>query len=296
MDPWHFATMAPKDQKATLLSLVDLPFDLDALDKKRAELFARRTEENRAAKALTSQLDAAQAQLPADGANTQEVSAGDLIYRIQAARGHQDERDRAYREAQQWNDRVHDLEKELARAKANAATAESHLDKLNEQTVEDAEELTAQLSTIEESNRQARENAQAFARAEALEAAENDALSKAAETDLAIRDIDQRKAEGLAAASFPVPGLSFSEDGILYQGQPFEQASTAEKIRVSFAVATAKPGTIRVVLIRNAESLDSSNLELIGKLAEDAGFQVWCERVQETRELGVFHLEDGRLA
>ena len=61
-------------------------------------------------------------------------------------------------------------------------------------------------------------------------------------------------------------------------------------------MATANPGTIRVVLIRNAESLDSSNLALIGDLARESGFQVWMERVQETRELGVFMLEDGRLA
>lgn len=296
VDPWEFATMSAKDQRATLLSLVDLPFKLDEIDAQRAAKFAKRTDANREVKNLTAQVEAAKAQLPPTDAKTEEVSAGDLIARIQTASAH----DRAVKDAgdraDEYEEEVTTLERRLARVKTLRDEAVAEVARLAAVESEDAEELTEQLSTIEESNRQAREAAQARARFEALVSAQRDAVDVATDLDTAITLIDQRKENGLAAASFPVPGLSFSEDGILYQGQPFEQASTAEKIRVSFAVATAKPGTIRVVLIRNAESLDSSNLELIGKLAEDAGFQVWCERVQETRELGVFHLEDGRLS
>lgn len=296
VDPVEFANQDAKKQRTTLLSLVDLPFDLDDLDRKRAELFARRTEENRQAKALSTQLDAAQAQLPEESAPTQEVSAGDLIARIQAATAH----DRAVKlagdRADNLDEEVTSLERRLAEVRETRDAALAEVRRLAEMDSEDAEQLQEQLLVVEDTNRQARANAQAFARAEALEAAAADALHQAAQTDRAIRDIDARKAEGLAGAAFPVEGLGVSADGVTYQGRPFEQASTAERIRVSVGVATARPGTIRVLLIRGGEALDSENLALIGELAQEKGYQVWVETVREERTLGVWHLEDGRLA
>ncbi|NGZ99664.1 hypothetical protein G5V59_02720 [Nocardioides sp. W3-2-3] len=45
------------------------------------------------------------------------------------------------------------------------------------------------------------------------------------------------KADALAKATFPVDGLGFDDDGVTYQGVPFAQASSAEQIRVSLAMA-----------------------------------------------------------
>lgn len=105
------------------------------------------------------------------------------------------------------------------------------------------------------------------------------------------------KAALLAAAKFPVPGLSFGEKGgVTFQGQPLEQASGAEKIRVSMAIALASAPAgddgIKLVLIRDASLLDEDSLELVARVAEEAGAQVILERVG-TRDPGAIIIVDG---
>lgn len=95
-----------------------------------------------------------------------------------------------------------------------------------------------------------------------------------------IEAIDAEKAAMLAAATFPVPGLSFGADGgVTFQGVPLAQASGAERIRVSMAVALAANPQVRVVLIRDASLLDEDSMADVVALAEAANAQVWLERV-----------------
>lgn len=294
VDPWAFATMSAKEQKALLLSLVDLPFDLEALDAERTRVFSSRTDANRELRLAEARVQNAPV-VPED-AEVLETSAGDLISRISEATEHARALADAQRRHSSLDERAEALRAELARVEAEAEVAAGEVAALEGQEVEDVEELSDKLRDLEDSNRQARDNARMIGeRQEYVRAAEGIRSTVEALTER-LQVIDAEKSAGLAAASFPVEGLGFTEDGITYQGQPFEQASTAERIRVSFAVATAKPGSMRVVLIRNGESLDRDNLALVGELAAEAGFQVWIERVSEVRELGVFQLEDGKLA
>lgn len=95
-----------------------------------------------------------------------------------------------------------------------------------------------------------------------------------------IEAIDAEKAAMLAAVTFPVPGLSFGADGgVTFQGVPLAQASGAERIRVSMAIALAANPQIRVVLIRDASLLDEDSMADVVALAEAADAQVWLERV-----------------
>jgi DNA repair exonuclease SbcCD ATPase subunit len=95
-----------------------------------------------------------------------------------------------------------------------------------------------------------------------------------------IEAIDAEKAAMLAAASFPVDGLGFGADGgVTFQGVPLAQASGAERIRVSMAIALAANPQIRVVLIRDASLLDEDSMAAVVALAEAADAQVWLERV-----------------
>lgn len=271
VDPVEFANQDAKKQRATLLSLVDLPFDLDALDRERAEKFARRTDANRQVKNAAALYGAAKAQLPPAGTSTEETSAGDLITRIHRAQDHDRKLKDACDRSDQLKEEVETLERRLERLKGQRDEAIMEAQSLAGLESEDAEELMDQLESIEETNRQARNAAALIARAEALEAAHRDALDLATTLDTTIQTIDRRKADGLAKASFPVEGLGVSVEGVTYQGRPFEQASTAERIRVSVGVATAKPGTIRVLLIRGGEALDSENLALIREAGRGQG-------------------------
>lgn len=171
--------------------------------------------------------------------------------------------------------------------------------------------IRARLADVERINSEARAKAEAqnvAARAAADEAnrkreanlrrAEQDKRVQALRDDYAaktaaIEAIDSEKAATLRAARFPVDGLGFSETGaVTYQSVPLEQASGAEKLRVSMALALAGDPEIRVVLIRDASLLDDDSMALVASMAEERGAQVWLERVGD-RDPGAIVIEDG---
>jgi hypothetical protein len=57
-------------------------------------------------------------------------------------------------------------------------------------------------------------------------------------------------------------------------GQPGREAAD-----VSVAVGFALNPAVKVLLIREGAFLDEDNLALVGRLAEEAGAQIWIERV-----------------
>jgi hypothetical protein len=104
--------------------------------------------------------------------------------------------------------------------------------------------------------------------------------------------VDAGKTEKLAAAKFPVDGLSFDETGVTFGGLPFEQASSAEQLRISVAIGIALNPKLKVLLIRDGSLLDADSLKLVAEMAADSDAQVWVERVDDTRKVGVV-IEDG---
>lgn len=109
-----------------------------------------------------------------------------------------------------------------------------------------------------------------------------------------IAEIDRTKAKSIAEAKMPISNLSFSDDGVIYQGQPLEQASQAEQIRVSAAIGITLNPKLRILLIRDGSLLDNDSLALLGKLAEDSDTQIWLERVSHGDGVGVV-IEDGEV-
>ena len=111
-----------------------------------------------------------------------------------------------------------------------------------------------------------------------------------------IEGIDTERTAMLAAATFPVAGLGFGNDGgITFGGFPLAQASGADRVRVAMGIALAANPTIRVVLIRDAALLDDDSMALVAALADEAGAQVWLERVR-TDDTGAVIVTDGAVA
>jgi predicted ABC-type transport system involved in lysophospholipase L1 biosynthesis ATPase subunit len=107
-----------------------------------------------------------------------------------------------------------------------------------------------------------------------------------------IEALDKRKADGLAAAKFPVEDLGFDESGVTFRGVPFKQASGAEQLRVSLAMAIALNPKLRVIRIADGSLLDSDNLALVESIARENDFQVWIEMVGDGNGRGII-IEDG---
>ena len=99
-------------------------------------------------------------------------------------------------------------------------------------------------------------------------------------------------ARAVAAAHMPIEGLAFDDEGVTYNGLPFRQCSASEQLRVSVAMCMAVNPTVRVIRITDGSLLDSDSLALIAEMAGANDFQVWCEVVDESGQLGIT-IEDG---
>ena len=282
-DPLEFTRLSARDQKAALLDLVDLDVDLDALDRDRQAAYDERTEIGRRGKAL------GETPTVVPGVPEEEVSAAALVTRIRAdeteiARQREERESLALAVA-----KVAELEAELENWRTTVERRQGIVDAHG--PIGDVAALEAELASVEETNRAVRANAAArdiATRKDALRA-EYDALTAR------IESIDQAKARALATATFPVDGLGFDDTGVTLQGVPFSQASSAEQIRVSLAMAMSLNPRLRVIRILDGSLLDADNLALIEQMAAEQDYQVWIERVSDPSETAVV-IEDGEVA
>ena len=90
-------------------------------------------------------------------------------------------------------------------------------------------------------------------------------------------------------------GLGFDEDGVTYNGIPFAQASSAEQIRVSLAMAMALNPELKVLRIKDGSLLDGDAMEAIREQIVERDFQLWIERVGDA-DAGAVIIEDGEVA
>jgi hypothetical protein len=91
----------------------------------------------------------------------------------------------------------------------------------------------------------------------------------------------------------PVEGLSLGDDDVFLGGIPFKQLSQAVKIKTSAAIAMAAKPRIRILCVREGALLDDDNFKLLTAMAQEAGYQLWVEVVDNNAQIG-FIIEDGR--
>lgn len=284
-DPLEFTRLSAREQRDALLDLVDLDVDVDALDAERAEVFAQRTEVGRQGKAIGDvQVD--------DDLPAEEQSAGAIIQQIREAEDHNREVE-SYREQHSTAERrcdeiaaqIRELQDRLQRMEEDRDAAHKYL---LANSLHDTSPLESQLATVEETNAQIRANNGQRAHA-ARKAELRDRYNALTER---LTELDEQKAQTLASATFPVPGLGFDEHGVTFQGVPFSQASSAEQIRVSLAMAMALNPKLRVLRIKDGSLLDEDTLAAIREQVAGNDFQLWLERVGDADE-GAVIIEDG---
>ena len=292
-DPLAFTRLTPRDQVAALMEVVDLDVDLDALDTQRAALYDKRTEIGRDRKKLgdAPEIDY---RLP-----EQETPATELLDRITAAQNARDNERAAAdqvaqgaRQVEQLNKQRDDLDKQIAATEQQHDEYQANLSAAAEaaRNSENPETLRDQLADLDRTNAAIRYN-----NAAKQHAAQAEELDKAYATKTdEIAALDKAKADALAAAAFPLDGLSFGDDGVTYNGQPLGQASAAEQLRAATAIAAALNPTVRVIRIADGSLLDSESRAALEDMARAENFQIWLELVDETGELGVV-IEDGKV-
>jgi DNA repair exonuclease SbcCD ATPase subunit len=295
-DPMEFMRMKPAAQADALRALIGL--DFAASDAKRLQLYNERTAVNRELKSIQARGEAIN--VP-ENAPDAEQSPTEILAQITTAETHNASIYSATANAKkcvEYHERaIADLQaakEALLVAERAVADTGRHRDEANSYAaalapIVDTAALRAKIAELDQLNAAARAKQQ-------LAACYAEYGTKEAQTNALtaqIDEIDATKAAALTDAKFPVDGLSFSDGGaVTLNGLPLDQASSAEKLRVSVAIAMRMNPKLRVLRIIDGSLLDANSLRIIGEMAAADDYQVWIEMVDESGEVGVV-IEDG---
>lgn len=328
IDPVAFEALKEGDQVPEVMKALGL--DFSELDKEYAEKFAERTvvgrERDRAAARLSALPKFTEGELA-------PVDTTSLLKRQEELLDQQRERNALASEAREAKTRldgavtefniataavtklgqdiaaaeaaVLKLKQELSNAQLHLSAVESQGKKLKEacrvarinaeQSPDPDMDLTMIRSQLEDAEKgteaalKARERVQVAAE---LKKSEDEYKAFTKRLDA----IEAEKARALAAANFPVPGLSFSGSTLKLNGLPFSQASQAERLRVSVALGLLSKPEIRILLVREGSRLDKTSMGLLAKIAAEYDAQVFLEVVGSERSGPMIIIEDGTVA
>jgi DNA repair exonuclease SbcCD ATPase subunit len=126
-------------------------------------------------------------------------------------------------------------------------------------------------------------------RTEALRAA----TARSAELTAKIEEIDAAKKKLIEEAKMPLEGLTIDDDGVKMNGIPFSDLNTAERIKLSTAVAMAQNPQLKIIFVREGALLSRANLGIIAEMAQANGYQLWVEIFSEEPREGSLHIVEG---
>lgn len=301
-DPLAFSKMKGKEQVEVYLRAVDTELDLDELNVKRAQIYDQRTEINREVDTVTKTLQG----LPESTASAEdeEVSGASILAEQQAAQEQIEKRWRyneslnaKLREFDQNTARVTELRRLLEEAEEDQASNESEIGVIQAEIAKlppdpNLTGFAERLTAIEETNRQIRLAKQRAA----LEVSRDEGEAEAQKYSALLDAIDMSKRAVIAKVPQIVPGLTFDEEGMIFNGVPLAQASGSERLLVSCQVGIALNPEVRVMTVQDGPLLDTSSMELLERIADEHDFQVWIERQMGTDAEGVgFTISEGHV-
>lgn len=284
-DPLAFSRMSGKQQRDELLGLVECGIDLDKWDADVEKL----KEERKLIGRDSDQLDAQVKAFPIaemHSAPDEEVSVAKLVEELQAAQNYNDAMTKADASIASAEETVGILKDKLAHAMVALQEAQANRKEFDKP--KDTAGLKKQIDEAETTNAKARRKKEYLTVKEKAA----DALTKYRAKEKEIDQKGHEKIEALKKIVMPIEGLTLDVTGVFYNGQPFSQISSAEQLRVSLAIAMAKKTNLRVVRITDGSLLDEKNMELVAKMAEEHGFQIWIEKVDTSGKVGIV-IEDG---
>ena len=287
-DPLAFTRLSAKDQREALLDLVDLDVDLDALDAEAKRIFQERTEVGRQGKAI-GEIPAIDDTLPKT-----EESVSEWVTRLGEAQETVAYLEKTEAQRQQALRDVEDAENEISRLMSLIETrtkeAQYLANAIDAVEPPDLRFIQLKIGSVEDTNARIRANnaAKDRLRQKTELRAQYESL-----TDR-LTELDEQKANALADATFPVAGLSFDETGVLFQGVPLSQASSAEQIRVSLAMGMALNPRLKVLMIKDGSLLDNDSMQAISEQVADQDYQLLIERVGDADQ-GAVIIEDGEV-
>lgn len=317
-DPLAFSRMDPKKQRETLAKLVGI--DFGPLTAEYDRVFGDRTIINREVDRLKA-LVQSRAETP--GLPEQEVKMESALAKLDAAQKANQARATAYQEVEKFETaeesskayaaemvrrvteirkQIDELESRLASTESAARNADLEAQQASKATRDaleraglmplvDEHPIKDELSKLHTTNAAIRSNIEARQKRKELDAAEAQSGAYTKHLD----GILEKKRTLVEQAKFPLPGLAITDDAVLFEGLPLQQASSARQIKISAAIGMALNPKLRVMIIREGSLLDAKSLAALQDMANSNDFQLWIERVGTGKEISVV-IEDGEVA
>lgn len=300
-DPWEFINQEGSKQRKILLELVGV--DVDEIDKREKKIFDDRQVKGRELKAAKIKFDALPN--PPDITETEEIKVSELSQKLTDAiefnndytereLNNQKLKESAIRnkeEIKNLRKRADDLEKLVEQQRENYKKEKAELEQLE---LKDIQGIKQEIESIEDKNAKIRENKK-------WNETEKEFISIQSAYDKLDQDLEsvrQEKVTALQSANIPVDGLSFAEDGLLYNSIPLSQCSDGEKLMISMRISMALNPTVKILRVKDGSLIGPKNLEILKEIVKDKGYQLWIESVAGREEyenggkVGIF-IEEG---
>lgn len=286
-DPVKFMKLDRKKQLEHLKNILGL--DFSEQDEKYADIFTRRTEATRTLTQLESQLNAIEVH---PDTPSEHIEVSQLMDDLNQANDNNNtiatiEKDIAdkIKEERKIAAQIAELEmqyKHATKTRQNMAIQLAALQAI------DVTDITQRINSAETLNGYLNDKESADALALRISKGSNviEGLTQA------LDDISEYKSKTLSKAELPVLGLSFDTQTVTFNGIPLDQASHAEQLRVSVAMAVALNPTLRIIHISDGSTLDRDSMAIIEQIAIQHDYQIWIEVVDDSGEIGVY-IEDG---
>lgn len=296
LDLPKFMNSTDKEKAKVLLQIIGVGDKLVEFDLEEDRLANERLTIGRIAKEKRGH---AEQMVQWDGVPEEPVSATDLIQQQQEILARNGQR-------QQWINEYHKIMDEHARLRQDIENAEKHLRDLKakeqeitqkeiaaqkspaELQMESTEELQRNLEEIESINAKVRDNLEkAKAQMEADEYAK-----KYSELNEEIDKVRNRRMSLLDGVQMPLDGLSVDHGALIYNGQPWDNMSGSDQLKVATAIVRKLKPECGFVLMDKLEQMDLDTLKDFGSWLEAEGLQAIATRVSTGDECTVY-IEDG---
>lgn len=291
-----FMEASGKEKANTLLQIIGVGPKLAKLDQKEKELYQERLYVGRTA---DQKEKFAREQPYYPDAPQELVNASELIreqQEILARNGQRQQWKREYddilRQLDLVEGKIEDLEGQLRRWKESKKELEERA-RAAEKTpaelkMESTAELEENIADIESINIKVRANMNKIQ-------AEEDAKEYRDQYTRLTQDIEDVRAEKTAlldSADLPLPGLSVMDGELIYNGQKWDNMSSAEQMIVSTSIVRKLNPKCGFVLLDKLEAMDLDTLKEFGQWLEEEGLQAIATRVSTGDECSII-ITDG---
>lgn len=291
-----FMESSGKEKAQTLLKIIGVGEQLEALDKQEKELYNKRLAIGQIA---DQKKKFAKEQPYYPEAPKELVSPSELIRQQQEILARNGENQRKREQVEKYQSTVFFLKQSVESMREQLQNEEHKLEEAEENlriarmdTQELQDESTAELeesiANIEEINQKVRANLD-------KDKAEEDAQDYADQyADLTgqIQKVRQSKTDLLKTAKLPLPELSVEEGELIYKGQQWDNMSGSDRLKVSTAIVRKLNPKCGFVLLDKLEQMDLDTLNEFGQWLEQEGLQAIATRVSTGGECSII-IEDG---